>query len=317
MISRSVLGFLMPVMVILHSGLACGHDGPPVSPQACDVALPEAAAEFGLTRPTICETFATLDHVDLGNSKAPGYALYVEHVGSIGTVVFPRGGIGHDGTGVVLDADGWLQGAVRTAVGKHNRYVGTTVCKKGCFAQIDMKFDPRLSPRQAKWFWPAFWLQDIRTITDYHGNPSGSFSGMELDVIEAMPFGMPGQPDLQASIHDQTGYQQDYHRDNSCKTSYAESTVRDAGYHTYSLLYLPPSQNGGIGVFRAWVDGRQMLSHTFSADTAPIPRCPGGLGQPNVKGAFVDLDGAEAFVYLKSAAGWPVGYRNMVVWEKP
>jgi len=307
---------LMLAVLIIFSMTASADEGDAGSGSPCSAPTPEAASAYGLTNQTVCETLQTLDHIDIDNTRKPGYALYTSIVSRQSALVFPPSGLSNDGTGLVLTGHGVLVGAVKAA--NKQGYVGQTMCAKGCYAQIDMKYDPRLAPARAVMDWPAFWLWDIRTITEYKGNPNGIFNGIELDVIEAMPSGYPGQPDTQSSLHDETGFQMNANAHYSCAKDMGTNFIRDSGYHTYAMLYVPPSQNGGTGVVKSWIDGRQQMNFTFSATSAPNPPCAGGIGNANITGAFADLDGDVAVVFIKGGgSGWPVGYRNMYVWEKP
>lgn len=324
MISRRATLLAAPALILSSKSRAFFPRGIVGVAPTCSVTAPSQAAAVGYTNCTFFDGFDSLATIDTTNSGAPGFKWYGRTPWPTGN--FLIGAPNFDMTtlsisGSILHFNNTNPGArFGTACdnGIVNGFNGQTFTNGAYFESL-MAFNPANESGSPADGWPAFWSISLNS----RANPAACVTG-ELDFFEAFPNGAGAIAPLM-SVHD-----------TNWPASRTGSTSRDSSnnnvilpgsptldlthFHKYGTLWIPTTQNGGVGLIKRYFDDIHIvsgdLSYTFTTDSTPPSS---GVNPPPTNGVFSSLENPIGQMVLIAGAKSPnvLYVDHVAVWQLP
>lgn len=329
---KIILALLCLLPVNAH---ALDFGGGGVIPPCTATPPAQAATSAGaMATLTYCDTLATNQHVDVGNTELPGYLFYVcEPDTTSGYSCSIPANYTNDGTGLANQKTISVSNQYQLlTVGKSAAspyYVGTPLKGVSFYAEIEQKFS-RTKPT-ANAGWPALWGGEAIYSLNGAYVPA-NFPFMEIDWMECYDGGGQGDtcaPNQQLHVWYHTSGN---NAANSCSFAGGYNPahtfpVNPTSYHTYGVRFLMPGDNNGVIEIDFYTDnvlinactetaGSGVVSCTYSNSATGSN---GGYGASCGVNTTTDLTPMETtdFTFIMGGAyQWPVTLRNFHVWTK-
>lgn len=289
---------------------------------------PTPANTWGYNTLSFWDDFLSPSTIDLNNTLSPtGYNWYVQQydfqanqasvqppsafsvAGSILTFS-PITNHGNPATGGAISTAGYVTSPSKS-------YVGNTINPNGAYFECRMAFNPALCQGStAIQLWPAFWIWD-KGIPLGYANGVGAFSPRltELDALEAIPNGV-GAITPEFTDWDEQG--------EPCSSTFCVKNTNinlsgipnlsDFKMHTYGVLWVPQSKNGGTGIIQRWIDGVHYTSGDVSYSSSTISAQAAANATTGwMSGLDTSVSGFT--LNLDTGANWPIYVDYVQVWQ--
>lgn len=279
---------------------------------------PSEASAVGYIKLTFYDNFGSPATVDLNNTKASGYNWYVNnawpHLNANGTAWTPfltapatlSSYLSFGTSGLeISDDNSHIDSSLDTCVDNGaGAFIGTTFAN-GLYLQVSASFDPSLATSGAVtwgswplpgWLVPAAFLDGTITNTNFG----------ELDNFECFP--QTATCNFLFTTHD-------WNTSNGTNNFFQINPSGSPTYtspNTYGFLWVPASQNGGVGYIKRFLnDVQQGSTLTYSAGGSPSP----ALSPSNPTGALSEIDSQAFCLLLGTGHSWPMFVYSVQIWQ--
>jgi hypothetical protein len=184
----------------------------------------------------------------------------------------------------------------------------------GGYYELYASYDPSQA-LNSEVFFPSFWLQDLSGLyaQNLHSGYGAAGHFAEFDIWEGQT-AQPRNPDL--NVFDWTTTNGGgFGINNGIIQYYPTGAVNSAGIHSYGMLWVPSTLNGGTGLVQWFMDGINVAQTTYTSGGTPSPPC----SPINVAGCMVIAESGN-FVLMMQGGGdgtkpYPVNLQTVSVWH--
>jgi hypothetical protein len=278
LLSERANRFIRPCAGIITGYLA------PVTPS-----VPAPASAVGYDTLAWHEEFDTDQGIDLMNTKAAGFNLYVNNAWPGATLGWdheaatPPGNIQVSGSTLTLDTtiSNSTNSLLNSAVTDGGLGYRGFAASGGMGFYIEYRFQMPDSSAWAGGSFPALWLISVETFNGH------LLPFVEIDLLEFNPGG------FLSTVHD---WNLPDDNQNVIKSSLSNA------YNTWGLRVLPQALNSGTGQIRWYLNGTQFWEVTYSTGGVPSP----GLYPNNRASGLAQLESQHFMILVGTGPTIPI-----------